>query len=69
MLTWLHYVDQCLRIDFCWNVIRYKREEVKIQAWENHEKRKAEMEIKKMEVRLSSNGKITRVQSLFRFCL
>lgn len=30
--------------------IRYKREEVKIQAWENHEKRKAEMEMKKMEV-------------------
>ncbi|XVF85193.1 hypothetical protein PTKIN_Ptkin17bG0098700 [Pterospermum kingtungense] len=29
---------------------RYKREEVKIQAWENHEKRKAEMEMKKMEV-------------------
>ncbi|KAL5569104.1 hypothetical protein UlMin_025679 [Ulmus minor] len=28
---------------------RYKREEVKIQAWENHEKRKAEMEMKKME--------------------
>ena len=69
MLTWLHYVDQCLRIDFCWNVIRYKREEVKIQAWENHEKRKAEMEMKKMEVILSSNGKTTRVQSEFRFCL
>jgi len=29
---------------------RYKREEVKIQAWENHEKRKAEMEMKKMQV-------------------
>ena len=29
---------------------RYKREEVKIQAWVNHEKRKAEMEMKKMEV-------------------
>nr|XP_043613132.1 uncharacterized protein LOC122585101 isoform X2 [Erigeron canadensis] len=28
---------------------RYKREEVKIQAWENHEKRKAEMEMKRME--------------------
>nr|XP_048318103.1 uncharacterized protein LOC107428359 isoform X2 [Ziziphus jujuba var. spinosa] len=28
---------------------RYKREEVKIQAWENHEKRKAEMEMRKME--------------------
>ncbi|XP_062149830.1 remorin 4.1 [Alnus glutinosa] len=30
---------------------RYKREEVKIQAWENHEIRKAEMEMKRMEVR------------------
>ncbi|KNA16156.1 hypothetical protein SOVF_091920 [Spinacia oleracea] len=30
---------------------RYKREEVKIQAWENHEKRKAEMEMKKLEVK------------------
>lgn len=50
-------------------MIRYKREEVKIQAWENHEKRKAEMEMKKMEVILSSNGKITRVQSEFRFGL
>ncbi|KAK1576994.1 hypothetical protein Q3G72_018170 [Acer saccharum] len=30
---------------------RYKREEVKIQAWENHQKRKAEMEMKKMEVK------------------
>ncbi|KAL2903591.1 Remorin 4.1 [Bienertia sinuspersici] len=29
---------------------RFKREEVKIQAWENHEKRKAEMEMKKLEV-------------------
>lgn len=32
---------------------RYKREEVKIQAWENHEKRKAEMEMKRMEVILN----------------
>lgn len=31
-------------------MFRYKREEVKIQAWENHEKRKAEMQMKKMEV-------------------
>ncbi|XP_028772211.1 uncharacterized protein At3g61260 [Neltuma alba] len=30
---------------------RFKREEVKIQAWENHQIRKAEMEIKKMEVK------------------
>lgn len=30
--------------------LRFKREEVKIQAWENHEKRKAEMEMKKIEV-------------------
>ncbi|KAL5560439.1 hypothetical protein UlMin_036650 [Ulmus minor] len=30
---------------------RYNREEVKIQAWENHDKRKAEMEMKKMEVK------------------
>lgn len=30
---------------------RYKREEMKIQAWENHEKRKAEMEMKKMEAK------------------
>ncbi|KAL5552470.1 hypothetical protein UlMin_039871 [Ulmus minor] len=29
---------------------RRYREEVKIQAWENHEKRKAEMEMKKMEL-------------------
>ncbi|TVU25674.1 hypothetical protein EJB05_28179, partial [Eragrostis curvula] len=28
---------------------RYKREEVKIQAWENHEKRKAETEMKKVQ--------------------
>uniref|UniRef100_A0ACD5ZY51 Uncharacterized protein n=1 Tax=Avena sativa TaxID=4498 RepID=A0ACD5ZY51_AVESA len=33
---------------------RYKRQEVKIQAWENHEKRKAEMEMKKIEVWLAS---------------
>lgn len=30
---------------------RFKREEMKIEAWENHEKRKAEMEMKRMEVR------------------
>ncbi|XXG89085.1 hypothetical protein AAC387_Pa12g1174 [Persea americana] len=30
---------------------RYKSEEVKIQAWENHEKRKAEMEMRRMEVK------------------
>lgn len=35
-----------LRQEFC----RYKREEVKIQAWENHEKRKAEMGMRRMEV-------------------
>lgn len=29
---------------------RYKREEVKIQAWENHEKTKAEMEMRRIEV-------------------
>ncbi|KAL3649870.1 hypothetical protein CASFOL_006273 [Castilleja foliolosa] len=30
---------------------RYKREEVKIEAWENHQKRKAEMENRKVEVK------------------
>lgn len=30
---------------------RFKREEVKIQDWENHQIRKAEMEMKKMEVK------------------
>ncbi|CAI9093256.1 OLC1v1028719C2 [Oldenlandia corymbosa var. corymbosa] len=29
---------------------RYKREEMKIQAWENHQKRKAEMSMRRMEV-------------------
>ncbi|KAI7743290.1 hypothetical protein M8C21_001959, partial [Ambrosia artemisiifolia] len=33
-------------------VVRYKREEVKIQAWENHEKGKAEMEMERMEAGL-----------------
>ncbi|PWA62787.1 pectin lyase-like superfamily protein [Artemisia annua] len=28
---------------------RFKQEEVKIQAWENHEKRKADLEMKRME--------------------
>ncbi|KAF8390603.1 hypothetical protein HHK36_025130 [Tetracentron sinense] len=32
-------------------IIRYKREEVNIQAWENHEKRKAEIEMKRMEAK------------------
>lgn len=32
---------------------RFKREEMKIQAWENHQIRKAEMEMKKMEVHYS----------------
>ncbi|CAA2996516.1 Hypothetical predicted protein [Olea europaea subsp. europaea] len=32
------------------SMARYKREEVKIQAWENHQKRKAEMEMRRMEV-------------------
>ncbi|XP_042032251.1 remorin 4.1-like [Salvia splendens] len=30
---------------------RFKREEVKIQAWENHQKRKAEMQMRKVEVK------------------
>ncbi|KAG8365937.1 hypothetical protein BUALT_Bualt17G0023900 [Buddleja alternifolia] len=30
---------------------RYKREEVKIQAWENHQKRRAEMDMRKIEVK------------------
>lgn len=38
--------------EMCMWIYRYKREEVKIQAWENHEKRKAEMEMKRMEVLL-----------------
>ncbi|GJV44352.1 remorin [Tanacetum coccineum] len=38
------------------NIIRYKREEVKIQAWENHEKRKAEMEMKRLEKDLKSRS-------------
>ncbi len=29
---------------------RYKREEAKIQAWENHEKAKAEAEMRRIEV-------------------
>lgn len=32
------------------SIYRFKREEVKIQAWENHEKRKAELEMRRMEV-------------------
>ena len=39
-----------LRLVIRYVTCRYKREEVKIQAWENHEKRKAEMEMRKMEV-------------------
>jgi len=35
---------------FVKTLFRFKREEVKIQAWENHQIRKAEMEMKKMEV-------------------
>ncbi|PWA72833.1 remorin [Artemisia annua] len=31
--------------------IEFKQEKVKIQAWENHEKRKAEMEMKRMEAK------------------
>ncbi|GJT04240.1 remorin [Tanacetum coccineum] len=31
-------------------IARFKQEEVKIQAWENHEKKKAEMEMKIMEI-------------------
>ena len=30
---------------------RFKREEAKIQAWENHEKAKAEAEMRRVEVR------------------
>jgi len=29
---------------------RYKREDAKIQAWENHEKAKAEAEMRRIEV-------------------
>ena len=47
----VNVIRVCLFFFLCG--IRYKREEVKIQAWENHEKRKAEMEMKKMEVRCS----------------
>ncbi|RZC12461.1 Remorin 4.1 isoform F [Glycine soja] len=39
--------DEAERAKF---MARFKREEVKIQAWENHQIRKAEMEMKKMEV-------------------
>nr|ACU15090.1 unknown [Glycine max] len=38
--------DEAERAKF---MARFKREEVKIQAWENHQIRKAEMEMKKME--------------------
>lgn len=31
-------------------VVRYKREEVKIQAWQNHQMKKAEMDNRKVEV-------------------
>lgn len=45
----LRYITICSCVV---SIYRYKREEVKIQAWENHEKRKAEMEMKRMEVLL-----------------
>ena len=44
------YMNYVLKIGRSSWICRYKREEVKIQAWENHEKRKAEMEMRKMEV-------------------
>lgn len=34
-------------------IARFKREEIKIQAWENHQKAMAEAELKKMEVNLN----------------
>jgi hypothetical protein len=36
--------------------VRYKREDVKIQAWENHETRKAETEMKKVQASLISDA-------------
>jgi hypothetical protein len=36
--------------------VRYKREDVKIQAWENHEKRKADTEMKKVQASLISDA-------------
>lgn len=32
--------------------IRFKREEIKIQAWENHQKAKTEAEMRRVEVSL-----------------
>ena len=43
LLAWLF-------IGYCFAEFRYKREEVKIQAWENHEKKKTELEMKRIEV-------------------
>lgn len=34
-------------------LFRFKREEAKIQAWENHEKAKAEAEMRRIEVTIS----------------
>lgn len=34
-------------------MFRFKREEAKIQAWENHEKAKAEAEMRRIEVTIS----------------
>lgn len=36
-------------------MFRFKREEAKIQAWENHEKAKAEAEMRRIEVTISLN--------------
>jgi hypothetical protein len=36
---------------------RYKREDAKIQAWENHEKAKAEAEMRRIEVCSNQNIK------------
>lgn len=36
----------------CIVISRFKREEAKIQAWENHEKAKAEAEMRRVEVKV-----------------
>lgn len=38
----------------CGGVLRFAREEAKIQAWENHEKAKAEAEMRRIEVNSAS---------------
>lgn len=58
----------CIEEEINCKFFRFKREEMKIQAWENHQKAKMEAEMRKIEVKEKKKNTSLQWSNASLFC-